>query len=88
MGTIDSSPFNNRVLIIVETGYGAICRFKATRIRYTYQGNAWTLKQLRHEVARHNLRTVPGWDLKTAVLNMGLPVSGTVWRKPERKAMN
>lgn len=63
---------------IVEIGYGVICRLKAVKTRYTYQGKAWTLKELWHETARHNLGTVPGWDLKAAVLNVGLPLSGTV----------
>jgi hypothetical protein len=62
----------------VEIGYGVICRLKATKTRYTYQGKAWTLKQLWHEVARHHLQTVPGWNLKAAVLNVDLPLSGTV----------
>jgi hypothetical protein len=48
---------------IVDIGYGVVCRLKATKTRYTYQGNAWTLKQLWHEVAKHRLQTVPGWNL-------------------------
>jgi hypothetical protein len=63
---------------IVDIGYGVVCRLKATKTRYTYQGNAWTLKQLWHEVARHRLQTVPGWNLKATVLNVELPLSGTV----------
>ena len=63
---------------IVEIGYGVICRLKATKTRYTYQGKAWTLKELWHEVARHRLQVVPGWHLKAAVLNVNLPLSGTV----------
>lgn len=63
---------------IVEIGYGVICRLKATKTRYTYQDKTWTLKQLWHEVARHNLQAVPGWNIKAAVLNVNLPLSGTV----------
>jgi hypothetical protein len=63
---------------IVAIGYGVVCRLKATKTRYTYQGNAWTLKQLWHDVARHNLQTVSAWNLKAAVLNVDLPLSGTV----------
>ena len=63
---------------IVEIGYGVICRLKATKTRYTYQDKAWTLKELWHEVARHRLQPVPGWNIKAAVLNVNLPLSGTV----------
>jgi hypothetical protein len=63
---------------IVEIGYGVICRLKATKTRYTYRDKSWTLKQLWHEVARHNLQAVPGWNIKAAILNVDLPLSGTV----------
>lgn len=63
---------------IVEIGYGVICRLKATKTRYAYEGKAYTLKELWHEVARHRLQTVPGWNLKAATLNVDLPLSGTV----------
>ncbi len=63
---------------VVEIGYGIICRLKATKTRYTYQGKTWTLKQLWREVARHRLQTVPNWNVKAAVLTVDLPLSGTV----------
>lgn len=63
---------------IVEIGYGVICRLKATKTRYTYGSKALTLKQLWHEVARHHLQAVPGWKTRAAVLNVTLPLSGTV----------
>jgi len=63
---------------IVEIGYGVICRLKATKTRYTYRDKSWTLKQLWHEVARHDLQAVPGWNIKAAILNVDLPLSGTV----------
>lgn len=61
---------------IVEIGYGVICRLKATKTLYTCQGKAWSLKELRREAARRNPDTVPGWDLKAEVLNVGLPPFG------------
>ncbi len=75
---------------LVEIGNGVVHRLKATKTRYTYRGKSWTLKQLRHEVARCNLQAVPGWNSQAAVLNVDFPLSGTVrlvfvrWSKKQR----
>jgi hypothetical protein len=72
--------FANDSLIsnILEIGYGVLCRLKATKTRYCYKGQWSTLKQLWHDVARHQLCNVPGWNIKATALNVDLPLSGTV----------
>lgn len=70
--------YDELIAKIVAIGYGVVCRLKATKTRYTYQEKGMTLKQLWHDVARHNLRPVPGWNIKAAVLDVSLPHSGTV----------
>jgi hypothetical protein len=63
---------------IVQIGYGVICRLKATNTRYTYKDRKCTLKQLWHDVARHNLQGIASWQVKGCVLNVYLPHTGWV----------
>jgi hypothetical protein len=37
---------------ICDTGYGVICRLKRGRVKYSYQGKQYTLKQLWQQVAK------------------------------------
>ena len=63
---------------ILNLGYGVICRLKRNRTRYSYQGQAMTLSQLWHEVARHELRWISSWQIKAAILEVELPLTGKV----------
>ena len=63
---------------ILLIGYGAICRLKRNKTRYSYRGQSMTLSQLWHNVARHELRWVSSWQVKAAILNVELPLSGKV----------
>jgi hypothetical protein len=63
---------------ILATGYGVICRLKRSKTHYSYQGQTMTLAQLWHNVARHELHWVSSWQIKAAILNVELPLSGNV----------
>jgi hypothetical protein len=63
---------------ILLIGYGVICRLKRNKTRYSYRGQSMTLSQLWHNVARHQLRWVSSWQVKAAILNVELPLSGKV----------
>ncbi len=63
---------------ILAIGYGVICRLKRNRTRYSYKGQAMTLSQLWHNVARHQLRWISSWQIKATILNVELPLTGKV----------
>lgn len=63
---------------ILDIGYGVICRLKRSRAHYLYQGRQFTLSQLWHDVARHELQWVSPWQIKAAKLTVSLPHSQEV----------
>jgi hypothetical protein len=63
---------------VLATGYDVICRLKRSKTRYSYQGQSMTLSQLWHNVARHELRWIPSWQIKAAILDVELPLTGKV----------
>ena len=63
---------------IAAIGYGVICRLKAGRVRYGYEGHQYTLKQLWQQVARKQARWIPGFPYKGICLSVTLPKSGDV----------
>ncbi len=76
---------------IVDVGYGVICRLKRNRVRYGYQGNHYTLKQLWQQFAKKNTvwikdRTIKGVCLE-CYLEKDRPGPGTVcFRWPQTMA--
>ena len=63
---------------IYKIGYGVICRLKKGRVKYTYEGQTYTLKQLWREVARKKTSWMPEHNLKGVCLNVTLPKTGDV----------
>lgn len=63
---------------IMDVGYGVICRLKAGRVKYTYQGRPYTLKQLWQQVAKKQTQWLSEFRLKGVCLNVTLPKSGQV----------
>ncbi len=63
---------------VLDIGYGVICRLKAGKTRYGYNGELLTLKAIWHNIARHKLQKVPQWNVKAAAITLELPLSGTV----------
>lgn len=63
---------------ILTIGYGVICRLKAGRVKYTYQGQPYTLKQLWQQVAKKKTRWLTTFQYKAVCLNVTLPHSGDV----------
>jgi hypothetical protein len=63
---------------ILSIGYGVICRLKRSKTRYTYTEQRMTLSELWHNVARHELRWVGSWQIRAALLDVELPLSGRV----------
>ena len=63
---------------ILASGYGVICRPKAGRVKYTYQGQPYTLKQLWQQVAKKKTQWLSTFRFKAACLNVTLPHSGEV----------
>ena len=63
---------------ILTIGYGVICRLKAGRVKYTYQGQPYTLKQLWQQVAKKKTRWLTTFRYKAVCLNVELPYSGEV----------
>jgi hypothetical protein len=63
---------------ILSIGYGVICRLKRSKTRYTYAEQRMTLSELWHNVARHELRWVGSWQIRAALLDVELPLSGRV----------
>ena len=63
---------------IYAIGYGVICRLKRGRVKYTYQGQQLTLKQLWRQVARKKTAWIENYNLKGVCLNVTLPKTGPV----------
>lgn len=63
---------------IVSVGYGVICRLKAGKVKYTYQGQPYTLKQLWQQVAKKRTQWISESRFKGVCLNVTLPKSGDV----------
>jgi len=77
---IFDSWFAHDVIIaqILQIGYGVICRLKKGRVKYTYQGQSYTLKQLWRRVAMKNTRWLSELQVKASCLNVTLPQCGEV----------
>jgi DDE superfamily endonuclease len=63
---------------ICSTGYGVICRLKKSRVKYGYQGQQYTIKQLWQQVAKKNTRWLSQHNVKGVCLNASLPKTGDV----------
>lgn len=63
---------------IYNIGYGVICRLKRGRVKYSYQGQRYTLKQLWQRVARKKATRIEKYNLKGVCLNAALPKTGSV----------
>jgi len=63
---------------IHNTGYGVICRLKRGRVKYVYQGKAYTLKQLWQNVVKKRTKWLADYQVKAVSLNVQLPKSGHV----------
>jgi hypothetical protein len=63
---------------ICDTGYGVICRLKKGRVKYSYQGRQYTLKQLWQQVAKKKTRWLSQHSVQGACLNVTLPKTGDV----------
>jgi len=63
---------------ICSTGYGVICRLKKGRVKYSYQGKQYTLKQLWQQVAKKKTRWLSQHKAKGVCLNVTLPKTGDV----------
>lgn len=60
----------------VSIGYGVICRLKRGKIKYGYNGNEYTLKQLWTQVAKKKTVWLPGMNVKGVSLKVSLPQTG------------
>ncbi len=63
---------------IVGIGYGVICRLKRNRVKYLYDGQAYTLKQLWQKVAKNKAISLQRGSVKGFCLDVSLPKSGRV----------
>jgi hypothetical protein len=63
---------------IYSTGYGVICRLKKGRVKYYYQGQPYTLKQLWQQVAKKKTQWLSQQNVKGVCLNVTLPKTGDV----------
>lgn len=63
---------------IANIGYGVICRLKKGKVKYTYQGQSYTLKQLWQKVARRQTTFLSKFQVKAVCLNVSLPKTGDV----------
>lgn len=63
---------------IFSTGYGVICRLKKGRVKYDYQGQPYTLKQLWQQVAKKKTQLLSKQNVKGVCLNVMLPKTGDV----------
>ncbi len=63
---------------IYSTGYGVICRLKKGRVKYSYQGQQYTLKQLWQQVAKKKTSWLSKHNVKAVCLNVTLPKTGAV----------
>lgn len=63
---------------IYKIGYGVICRLKRNRVKYGYQGQLYTLKQLWQQVAKKKTEWISDQNIKGVCLNVSLPKTGMV----------
>ncbi len=63
---------------IYSTGYNVICRLKRGRVKYQYQGQKYTLKQLWQTVAKKQTAFIYKYQVKGVCLNAVLPKTGDV----------
>ena len=63
---------------IQECGYGVICRLKRGKVKYEYQGQKYTLKQLWQQFAKKQTRYIENFQVKAFCLNVKLPKTGDV----------
>jgi len=63
---------------ICSIGYGVICRLKRGRVKYGYQGQQYTLKQLWLQVAKKQTKWLSRHGVKGVCLNVTLPKTGNV----------
>jgi IS4 transposase len=63
---------------ICDTGYGVICRLKKGRVKYSYQGKQYTLKQLWQQVTKKKTKWLSQHSVKGVCLNVTLPKTGDV----------
>lgn len=63
---------------IVEIGYGVICRLKSGRVKYSYKGSRYTLKQLWDTQAKKKACCINGFVYKGVCLKAQLPKSNEV----------
>jgi IS4 transposase len=63
---------------ICSTGYGVICRLKKGRVKYSYQGQQYTLKQLWQQVAKKKTSWLAQHNVRGVCLNVTLPKTGNV----------
>ena len=70
--------FDNVIAQVLKNGYGVICRLKATKTKYQYHDQSYTLKQLWKNVAKKQAKTLKGVNVKGVCLDVSLPQSGMV----------
>lgn len=63
---------------ILEIGYGVICRLKAGRNKYLYEGQSYTLKQLWQRHAKKKTQWLSQFNAKGVCLNVKCPKAGDV----------
>ena len=63
---------------IYECGYGVICRLKRGRVKYEYQGEKYTLKQLWQKFAKKQTKFIGNFQVKAVCLNARLPKTGDI----------
>jgi len=63
---------------VMNIGYGVICRLKAGRVKYIYQGKPYTLKQLWQSTAKKMTRSIHGFPYKGICVKASLPKSGEI----------
>ena len=59
-------------------GYGVICRLKKGKVKYSFHGQAYTLKQLWQKFARKKTYWLSQHNVKGVCLNVTLPKTGEV----------
>jgi len=63
---------------VCNCGYGVICRLKRGRVKYEYQEEKYTLKQLWRMFAKKQTSYLAGFQVKTVCVNVKLPKTGDV----------
>ncbi len=63
---------------VFDCGYGVICRLKCGRVKYEYQGDKYTLKQLWQTFVKKRTTYLPNLQVKAACINVKLPKTGDV----------